>query len=152
MPGTPGNGPESSQFVRERVWEYLDEENQSVHQEWVSWATYVSDTLYYSWCVDFLIKAHHNGALNFQRITCLRAYFWYSLSRLLCEVSNIKTGLTAQGKHLQFSRVAFGFHGNWFVAGDHHGNIYHFDLTKNRSVNRIQYIHTNIQHPGDSTV
>ena len=55
--------------------------------------------------------------------------------RLLCEVSNVKTGLTAQGKHLQFSRVAFGFHGNWFVAGDHHGNIYHFDLIKNRSAN-----------------
>ena len=49
-------------------------------------------------------------------------------------MSNVKTGLTAQGKHLQFSRVAFGYHGNWFVAGDHHGNIYHFDLTKNRSV------------------
>lgn len=54
--------------------------------------------------------------------------------RLLCEVSNTKPGLTAQGKHLQFTKVAFVFHGNWFVAGDHHGNIYHFDLIRNRLV------------------
>jgi len=51
---------------------------------------------------------------------------------VLLELSNTKSGLTSQGKRLLFSKVAFGLHGNWFAAGDHLGNLYHFDLAKNR--------------------
>ena len=77
-----------------------------------------------------------------------------SPSRLLCEVSNVKTGLTAQGRHLQFSKVTFGFHGNWFVAGDHHGNIYHFDLIKNRllRLDGIQILIPGISYQRESTL
>lgn len=52
--------------------------------------------------------------------------------RLLLEVSNTKAGLTSQGRHMQFTKVAFGCHGNWFVAGDQLGQVYHFDMVGNR--------------------
>lgn len=58
--------------------------------------------------------------------------FVIPLYRLLLEVSNTKTGLTSQGQHTQFTRVAFGYHGNWFAAGDQQGNVFQFDLSKNR--------------------
>lgn len=45
---------------------------------------------------------------------------------------NTKLGMTAQGKHVRFTKVAFGYHGNWFIAGDQHGNLYHFDIDANR--------------------
>ncbi|KAL5467429.1 hypothetical protein EMCRGX_G031650 [Ephydatia muelleri] len=51
---------------------------------------------------------------------------------LLLSISNTKVGLTSQGKHMQFVRVAFGCHGNWFVGGDQQGNIYHFNIAANR--------------------
>lgn len=35
---------------------------------------------------------------------------------------------------MQFVRVAFGCHGNWFVGGDQQGNIYHFNIAANRQV------------------
>ena len=49
-------------------------------------------------------------------------------------ISNTKTGLTSQGRHMLFTKIAFGIglHGNWFVAGDQLGNIYKFDITGNR--------------------
>lgn len=50
----------------------------------------------------------------------------------LLSISNTKVGLTAQGRHMQFLRVAFGCHGNWFVGGDQQGNIYHFSIEVNR--------------------
>lgn len=53
-------------------------------------------------------------------------------NRLLFEVSNTRTGLTPQGKHMHFTRVAFSYHGNQLVAGDQHGNIYQLNITKNR--------------------
>lgn len=57
---------------------------------------------------------------------------YFNMCRLLLEVSNTKIGITLQGRHMQFTRVAFGLHGNWFVAGDQLGVIYHFDINKNR--------------------
>ena len=48
-------------------------------------------------------------------------------------MSNTKAGLTPKGKHMQFTKVAFCCHGNWFVAGDQLGQIYQFDMAKNRS-------------------
>jgi len=53
-------------------------------------------------------------------------------NRLLVEVSNTRAGLTPQGKHMHFTRVAFSYHGNQLVAGDQHGNIYQLNITKNR--------------------
>ncbi len=47
-------------------------------------------------------------------------------------MSNTKSGLTTQGRHLQFTRVVFGSHGNWFVAGDQHGHLFLFDLARNK--------------------
>lgn len=35
---------------------------------------------------------------------------------------------------MQFTKVTFGLHGNWFVAGDQLGNVYQFDISKNRLV------------------
>lgn len=54
--------------------------------------------------------------------------------RLLLEVGNTKAGLTTQGRRMVFTKVAFSCHGNWFVAGDQLGQVYQFDLTKNRYV------------------
>lgn len=33
---------------------------------------------------------------------------------------------------MQFTKVAFGRHGNWFVAGDQLGHVYHFDIAINK--------------------
>ena len=54
--------PESNRFVRERVWEHLDEENHTLHQEWVSELMYFTVHLICSWRGDILIKAHHDGS------------------------------------------------------------------------------------------
>ena len=56
------------------------------------------------------------------------------LLRLLFEVGNTRAGLTPQGKHMQFTRVGFGYHGNQLVAGDQHGNIYQLNMANNRCV------------------
>lgn len=54
------------------------------------------------------------------------------MSRLLLEVSNTKLGLTSQGRRMQFTKVGFGFHGDWFVGGDQLGNVYRFDMANNK--------------------
>ena len=56
------------------------------------------------------------------------------LLRLLFEVGNTRAGLTPQGKHMQFTRVAFSYHGNQLVVGDQHGNIYQLNMANNRCV------------------
>lgn len=62
--------------------------------------------------------------------------FWLSFltsSSLLVEVSNTQPGLTSHsGRHLLFTRVAFGYQGAWLVGGDQLGNIYQLDLARNR--------------------
>ena len=52
--------------------------------------------------------------------------------RLLVELSNTRDGLTSKGRHLQFTRVAFSHHGNELVAGDQQGNVFCFDIARNR--------------------
>lgn len=39
-----------------------------------------------------------------------------------------------QNKTVRFLQVAFDTTGESFVAGDHHGNIYVFDISRNRYV------------------
>ena len=40
---------------------------------------------------------------------------------------------TQQAKVVRFLHVAFDTTGDSFLAGDHHGNIYVFDISRNRS-------------------
>ena len=60
--------------------------------------------------------------------------FSFLLLRLLFEIGNTRAGLTPQGKHMQFTRVAFSYHGNQLVVGDQHGNIYQLNMANNRFV------------------
>ena len=67
--------------------------------------------------------------------TCMgKWYLFLLLLRLLFEVGNTRAGLTPQGKHMQFTRVAFSYHGNQLVVGDQHGNIYQLNMANNRCV------------------
>ena len=53
-------------------------------------------------------------------------------SRLTARITHTQPGLTSQGKHVRFVRLAFNHYGNSFIAGDQLGDIYLFNLTNNR--------------------
>ncbi|XP_019849062.1 PREDICTED: TBC1 domain family member 31-like [Amphimedon queenslandica] len=50
----------------------------------------------------------------------------------LLSIRNTRIGLTAAGRHVPFTRVTFGCHGNWFIATDQLGVIYSFDVYRNK--------------------
>lgn len=63
-------------------------------------------------------------------LSALWVCVWFVLLSVLATVVR-----TAQhGKTVRFLHVAFDTTGDSFLAGDHHGNIYVFDITRNRSV------------------
>ena len=47
-------------------------------------------------------------------------------------VTVIRSASAYQSKTVRFLHVAFDTTGESFLAGDHHGNIYVFDITRNR--------------------
>ncbi|XP_041376206.1 TBC1 domain family member 31-like [Gigantopelta aegis] len=46
--------------------------------------------------------------------------------------SSLSSALSDPGRNIRFLHTAFDAPGDRFIAGDHHGNVYIFDLTKNR--------------------
>ncbi|XP_072051869.1 TBC1 domain family member 31-like [Amphiura filiformis] len=56
-----------------------------------------------------------------------------SADGLMVQISHDVTGAFApQGRRVRFLQVSFDVSGDRFVAGDHHGNIYVFDIGRNR--------------------
>ena len=53
---------------------------------------------------------------------------------LVLKACNTEKGMTTAGKKLSFMKVAFSPLGDVFYTADHMGNIYKFDLAKNRYV------------------
>ena len=55
------------------------------------------------------------------------------ISSLIVAVSHSTTSaFSLQGRNIRFLRTAFNTTGEAFAAGDHQGNIFVFDLGKNR--------------------
>ena len=54
--------------------------------------------------------------------------------RFILSISNTRVGLTAKGRRVPFTKVAFGSHGSWFVAVDQLGTLYSFDLGRNKYI------------------
>lgn len=61
---------------------------------------------------------------------CLSIVF----SLLMTITNNVSSALSVAAKSLRFLHAAFDVNGDSFIAGDHQGNIYLFDLSKNRYV------------------
>ena len=53
---------------------------------------------------------------------------------LVLKACNTEKGMTAAGKKLSFMKVAFSPLGDVLYTADHMGNIYKFDLARNRYV------------------
>lgn len=58
--------------------------------------------------------------------------YYFIFFRFLLSIRNTRIGLTAAGRHVPFSKVTFGCHGNWFIAADQLGVIYSFDVYRNK--------------------
>ena len=58
-----------------------------------------------------------------------------TLFRLMVTVTHsVPSSLGSSGRNVRFLHAAFNKSGDCFIAGDHHGNIFAFDLVKNRFV------------------
>jgi WD40 repeat protein len=57
----------------------------------------------------------------------------------LISISNSNVGLAGQSRHIPFTKIAFSNRGTWFIATDHFGVMYCFDIRKNKYwvVNRL---------------
>jgi hypothetical protein len=53
-------------------------------------------------------------------------------SRFLISISNSNVGLAGQSRHIPFTKIAFSNRGTWFIATDHFGVMYCFDIRKNK--------------------
>uniref|UniRef100_A0A8C4DQ83 TBC1 domain family member 31 n=1 Tax=Dicentrarchus labrax TaxID=13489 RepID=A0A8C4DQ83_DICLA len=69
-----------------------------------------------------------NNYLGHERVTAASKWIWLLQESLLVTV--IRTA--QQAKTVRFLHVAFDTTGDSFLAGDHHGNIYVFDISRNR--------------------
>ena len=59
----------------------------------------------------------------------------------MVQISHDVSGtLAPQGRRVRFLHVSFDASGDRFVAGDHHGNIYVFDINRNRWVLGIKIV------------
>ena len=60
-----------------------------------------------------------------------------ALFRLMVTVTHsVPSSLGSSGRNVRFLQAAFNKSGDCFIAGDHYGNIFVFDLVKNRLVVR----------------
>nr|KAG5713085.1 hypothetical protein BaRGS_021879 [Batillaria attramentaria] len=55
---------------------------------------------------------------------------------------SVPSSLASSSRNVRFLHAAFDKSGDCFVAGDHHGNVYFFDLIKNRTI-RFDYLFGN---------
>ena len=53
--------------------------------------------------------------------------------RLMINISHTQAStISPQGRNIRFLHTAFDSTGDSFIAGDHQGNVFVFDLAKNR--------------------
>ena len=52
--------------------------------------------------------------------------------RFVLGISNTRVGLTAKGRRVPFTKVAFGSHGSWCIVTDQLGTLYCFDIGRNK--------------------
>ena len=61
--------------------------------------------------------------------------------RLMVTVTHsVPSSLGSSGRNVRFLHAAFDKAGDCFVAGDHHGNVFAFDLVKNRLVDLCRMV------------
>ena len=53
---------------------------------------------------------------------------------------SVPSSLGSSGRNVRFLHAAFDKAGDCFVAGDHHGNVFAFDLVKNRLVDLCRMV------------
>lgn len=75
----------------------------------------------------------HCGFVPFLSTFCECAFSLHGVSFVIFSLLVTVVRTAQQAKTVRFLHVAFNTTGDSFLAGDHHGNIYLFDISRNRS-------------------
>ena len=82
----------------------------------------------------YTVTAYIFLSFRFLHVSCLEILYSDSFSNsLVVSISHsTSSAFSLQGRNIRFLRTAFNTTGEAFAAGDHQGNIFVFDLGKNR--------------------
>ena len=84
-------------------------------------------------CFIFVWPSFIGAVLFVIKVYFMRPLTFFSSNRLVVSITHSSTSpFSLQGRNIRFLRAAFNTTGEAFAAGDHHGNVFVFDLGKNR--------------------
>lgn len=73
-----------------------------------------------------------SGCLTARRRLLFQLIHLFLFRLIFCISHSTSSAFSLQGRNIRFLRTAFNTVGEAFAAGDHQGNIFVFDLAKNR--------------------
>lgn len=78
------------------------------------------------------LTARHGAASRHLDTAIIFSILLFLFRLIVCVSHSTSSAFSLQGRNIRFLRTAFNTIGEAFAAGDHQGNIFVFDLAKNR--------------------